>query len=133
MYSVSMMALHMQQEGTGQANIDGKRTTNVPAFKSTAFMEYALPALPGLKLNGIWQYSGKKAFDDANTVFVPDYHVFGLGASYATRIGGALTTLRFNVDNVTDKFYWRDVTPAVGGYLFTGAPRTFKLSALVDF
>jgi iron complex outermembrane receptor protein len=37
------------------------------------------------------------------------------------------------VDNVLDKFYWRDVTPDLGGYLFAGAPRTFRLSAQFDF
>lgn len=132
-YSVSLMALHMQQEGTGDASVDGKRTTNVPAFKQTTVLEYAVPAVTGLKVNGIWHYSGKKAFDAANTTFVPDYHLFDLGTAYATRIGGIRTTIRANVHNVTDKFYWRDVTPLLGGYLFPGAPRTFKVSAQFDF
>jgi iron complex outermembrane receptor protein len=37
------------------------------------------------------------------------------------------------VDNLFDKFYWRDVTPELGGYLLPGAPRTFRVSAQVDF
>jgi len=132
-YSVSLMALAMQQDGTGLATFDGKRPPNVAAFKSTSMVEYAIPALNGLKVSGIWQYSGKKAFDEANTVFVPAYHVFGIGSSYATSIGGARTTIRANIDNVTDKFYWRDATPLLGGYLFAGAPRTLKVSAQFDF
>jgi len=132
-YSVSLMAMAMQQDGTGLPAFDGKRPPNVAAFKSTSLLEYAIPALAGVKVSGIWQYSGKKAFDDANTVFVPSYSVFGIGSSYATRIGGTRTTLRANVDNVTNKFYWRDVTPLLGGYLFAGAPRTFKVSAQFDF
>ncbi|MFL6656616.1 MAG: TonB-dependent siderophore receptor [Massilia sp.] len=132
-YSVSLLALHMQQDGTGLASFDGKRTTNVPAFKSTSMIEYAIPAVAGLKVSGIWQYSGKKAFDEANTVFVPSYSVFGLGSAFTTHIAGAKTTIRLNVDNVTDKAYWRDVTPLLGGYLFPGAPRTVKLSAQFDF
>ena len=41
--------------------------------------------------------------------------------------------LRAQVKNAFDKFYWRDVTPDLGGYLFPGSPRTFHLSAQVDF
>ncbi|WP_296950093.1 TonB-dependent siderophore receptor [uncultured Massilia sp.] len=132
-WSVSMMALNTRQEGTGQASIDGKRVTNVPAFKSTAWLAYAVPQVPGLKLDGTWQYAGKKAFDVENRVFVPDYHVFGLGASYGLKVGTTSVTLRARAENLFDKFYWRDVTPALGGYLLAGAPRTFRLSATADF
>ena len=118
-YGLSLLALHTEQQGTGQADFDGKRVTDVPNFKSSAWVEYSVPAVAGLKLNAAWQYSGEKAFDLQNTVMVPGYHLFDLGAAYATRVMGASTTLRFGVNNVFDKFYWRDVTPALGGYLLT--------------
>jgi iron complex outermembrane receptor protein len=132
-YGLSLLALNTKQEGTGDPAIDGKRVTDVPNFKSSAWVEYAVPAVQGLKVNGDWQYAGRKAFDPANRVMVPGYHVFGLGASYAMKIGGTAVTLRARVDNVLDKSYWRDVTPDLGGYLFAGAPRTFRLSAQFDF
>jgi iron complex outermembrane receptor protein len=132
-WSLSLLALNTRQSGTGQDSIDGKRVTDVPAFKSTAWLAYAVPQLPGLKLDGTWQYSGKKAFDVENRVFVPDYHVFGLGASYGMKLGTNSVTLRARAENLFDKFYWRDVTPALGGYLLAGAPRTFRVSATVDF
>ncbi|QYF92445.1 TonB-dependent siderophore receptor [Massilia sp. PAMC28688] len=132
-YSVSAMALHTRTSGSGSALFDGKRTANVPAFKGTALLEYSVPAVSGLKLTGVLQYAGKKAFDDENLVFVPSYHVIDLGAAYATRIGGYRTTLRAHVENVADKFYWRDATPELGGYLLPGAPRRARLSAQVDF
>ncbi|MEJ7804954.1 MAG: TonB-dependent siderophore receptor [Telluria sp.] len=132
-YSLSLTALHMLIDGTGIASFDGKRTPNVAAFKSAAVAEYSVPSVAGLKLNGVWTYSGKKAFDASNAVFVPGYNVLELGAAYATRIGGVSTVIRFNVYNVADKFYWRDVTPELGGYLFPGAPRTARLSAQFDF
>jgi iron complex outermembrane receptor protein len=130
---LSLMALNTRQDGTGDAAIDGKRVTDVPNFKSTAWIEYALPQVPGLKLDANWQYAGKKAFDVENRVFVPDYHVFGLGAAYGLKMGATKVTLRARVDNLFDKFYWRDVTPALGGYLLPGAPRTFRLSGQFDF
>jgi len=132
-WSVSLMGLNTRQTGTGQASIDGKRVTDVPAFKSTAWLAYSVPQLPGLKIDGTWQYSGKKAFDVENRVFVSDYHLFGLGASYGMKLGSNSVTLRARAENLFDKFYWRDVTPALGGYLLAGAPRTFRMSATVDF
>lgn len=132
-YSLSLMALDAEQTGTGDASVEGKRVTNVPEFRSTAWVEYAVPALAGLKLDATWQYAGSKAFDPANRVKVPGYHVAALGASYALRLGGMQTILRARVDNVFDEFYWRDVTQSLGGYLLPGAPRTFRVSAQFDF
>ncbi|WP_431476680.1 TonB-dependent siderophore receptor [Massilia eburnea] len=129
----SMAAIHTEQEGTGLADVDGKRVTNVPNFKSTVWADYAVTEVPGLKLNANWQFAGKKAFDKENKTMVPSYHVVNLGGSYATRVGGSAVILRAQVKNAFDKFYWRDVTPELGGYLFPGSPRTFQLSAQVDF
>jgi iron complex outermembrane receptor protein len=129
----SVAALHTEQSGTGQDFYDGKRVTNVPAFRSTVFADYAVSEVPGLKLDANWQFSGKKAFDAMNTTFVPSYHVLNLGGSYATKVSGVPLVIRAQVRNALDKFYWRDVTPDLGGYLFPGAPRTFRLSAQVDF
>ncbi|CAN7306382.1 TonB-dependent siderophore receptor [Massilia sp. LjRoot122] len=132
-YSLSVMALDAEQTGTGDASVEGKRVTNVPELRSTAWVEYAVPAVAGLKLDATWQYSGSKAFDPANRAIVPGYHVAALGASYALKVGGMHTILRARVDNVFDKFYWRDVTQSLGGYLLPGAPRTFRVSAQFDF
>ncbi|MFL6710449.1 MAG: TonB-dependent siderophore receptor [Massilia sp.] len=132
-YGLSLLALHTRQTGSGDPEFDGKRVTDVPNFKSSAWLDYAVPAVPALKLNAMWRYSGSKAFDLANTVNVPSYHLFDAGAAWTTAIGGKRTTVRLQVENLFDKFYWRDVTPALGGYLLTGTPRTARLSAQVDF
>ncbi|MES2162542.1 MAG: TonB-dependent siderophore receptor [Pseudomonadota bacterium] len=129
---VSATALNSQQRDTGSAELDGKRVTDVPAFKSTVYADYTVPQVAGLSVRANWIYSGKKAFDNANQVFVPSYHVMNLGGAYATRIGGVQTTLRASIDNAFDKFYWRDVTPELGGYLMPGASRTFRVSAQFD-
>ena len=129
----SLTALNSQQSGTGNADLDGKRVPNVPALKAAVRADYAVPQVAGLNVNGSWEYAGKKAFEFNNTTFVPSYSVFNLGAAYATRLAGTPAVLRATVNNVTDKFYWRDVTPDAGGYLFPGASRTFKVSAQFDF
>lgn len=130
---ISATALNTEQSGTGLSSLDGKRVTNVAAFKSSVYADYAVPQVAGLNLSANWQYSGKKAFNETNTVFVPKYHLVNLAAAYATRIGGVPTTLRAGIDNAFDKFYWRDVTPDLGGYLMPGASRTGRISAQFDF
>ena len=130
---ITATALNTEQSGTGLASLDGKRVTNVAAFKSSVFADYAVPQVQGLNVSANWQYSGKKAFDAENTVFVPKYHLMNFAAAYSTRIGGVATTVRAGIDNAFDKFYWRDVTPDLGGYLIPGASRTGRISAQFDF
>jgi len=132
-YMLSATALNTLVTGTSDAGINGKRVTDVPALKTSAWLEYALPAVPGLKLDGQWQYAGKKAFQEDNRTFVPGYHLFNLGASYGVKLAGVSTTVRARIENVADRFYWRDVSPDLGGYLLPGAPRTFAVSAQFDF
>jgi iron complex outermembrane receptor protein len=127
----SLAALNTKQGGTGQSIYDGKRVTNVPALRSTVFAQYVVA--PGFTVNGDWQFAGKKAFDEENTVFVPKYHLLNLGTSYVMRIDGMPLLLRAQVRNALDKFYWRDVTPDLGGYLMPGLGRTFRVSAQLDF
>jgi iron complex outermembrane receptor protein len=131
--SASATLLNSQQSGTGNTDLDGKRVANVPAFKTTVHADYTVRQVAGLSVNGSWEYAGKKAFDSGNTVFVPSYNVFNAGAAYATRIAGTPAIVRATVNNLFDKFYWRDVTPQAGGYLFPGASRTLRVSAQFDF
>jgi iron complex outermembrane receptor protein len=57
-----------------------------------------------------------------------------LGARYLTTIANKLVTWRARVDNVTDKNYWASAGGYPGqAYLVLGAPRTFVLSASVEF
>ena len=52
----------------------------------------------------------------------------------ANSFGTALATFRARVDNVTDRNYWASVGGYPGyGYLVLGAPRTFTVSATIDF
>ena len=132
---LTAMALQARQHNTGDAVQDNQRVTNVPAFKSGVTLDYTVPQLAGVKLNGAWVYSSDKIFSPDSVVraTIPSYHLVDLGARYVTTVNGVATTLRANVDNVFDKFYWRDASTALGGYLLPGAPRTFKVSAQLDF
>ncbi|GGI55218.1 TonB-dependent receptor [Oxalicibacterium solurbis] len=130
---VSLTALDAKQKNTGDPALDDKRNVNVPKLKTVAFLDYAVADVPGLNLNTTLTYAGSKAFDTQNETIVGGYSVVDAGARYATRIGNTPVRFNFTVYNVFDKFYWRDVTQGLGGYLFPGAPRTFKLTAQFDF
>lgn len=130
---LSVMALRSRQQDTGTAALEGRRVTNVPDFRSVAHADYAIARVPGLTVNGSWEYTASKSFTPDNSVDVPGYHLLNLGASYATRVGAVPATLRLHVDNVFDKFYWREASQQLGGYLFPGAPRTLRVTARFDF
>ncbi|HEY8607948.1 MAG TPA: TonB-dependent siderophore receptor [Noviherbaspirillum sp.] len=130
---LSVAALRSRQQGTGEPTLDGKRVTNVPDFRSVVSLDYAVPDIAGLGLNASWLYSSSKSFTPDNPVDVPGYHLLYLGASYATRVAGSNATFRVGVDNVFDRFYWREASQALGGYVLPGAPRTFRVTAQFDF
>ncbi|HTH43948.1 MAG TPA: TonB-dependent receptor, partial [Oxalicibacterium sp.] len=129
----SLTALDAKQENTGDPTLDGKRNVNVPKLKAVSYLDYAVADVPGLNLNTTWTYASSKAFDTQNQTIVGGYSVFDMGARYATKINGKAVRFNFMVYNVFNKFYWRDVTQDLGGYLFPGAPRTYKLTAQFDF
>ncbi len=129
----SATAINARQNNTGDPTIEGKRVTNVPNFKSTIYTDYAPSILNGAHLTASWQYSGSKSFSPDNKVTVPGYSVVNLGTRYTTQLNGVVSTFRFDINNAFNKFYWRDVTQSLGGYLFPGAPRTYKISGQFDF
>lgn len=129
----SLTALNARQQDTGDVTLNGKHVTNVPNLKSSMVLDYAISQIKGLAVNAQWQYSSTKSFSPDNKVTVPSYQVLNFGARYAMQFAGSTTTLRLNVDNARNSFYWRDVTQSLGGYLFPGAPRTYKISAQFDF
>ncbi|MGV3743013.1 MAG: TonB-dependent siderophore receptor [Burkholderiaceae bacterium] len=134
-FGASLMLLDAETRDTDDPNIEGKRVGNVPEVKTALYADYALSQVPGLSVNGSWLYTGNRIFSptSATRVKVPSYNVFNTGTRYVTKVAGKTATLRFNIDNVFDKFYWRDASDLLGGYLLPGAPRTYSITAQFDF
>ena len=130
---LSLTALNARQQDTGDVTLNGKHVTNVPKLKASMVVDYAVSQLKGLAVNANWQYSSSKSFSPDNKVTVPSYQVLNFGARFTTQIAGSTATFRFNIDNARNSFYWRDVSQSLGGYLFPGAPRTYKISVQFDF
>ncbi|MEQ4573404.1 TonB-dependent siderophore receptor [[Pseudomonas] boreopolis] len=130
----SAAGIRARAEDTGTPAYEGHQSLNVPKVRASVQAAWDVPGAEGLALLGGAQYSGSKYADRLGTVEVGGYTVYNLGARYATRLGTVPTTLRLNVDNVTDKRYWRDVGEYLGDdYLFLGAPRTARFTAQFDF
>ncbi|WP_447757488.1 TonB-dependent receptor [Sphingopyxis fribergensis] len=115
---------------------EGKDAVGVPEVLANANVEWDLPFLPALTLVGRVVYTGKQAVDSANTLELDSWTRFDLGARYVALVGDTPLTLRFNVDNVADKRYWAtayNAFSAFGSRLLQGGPRTFKVSASIEF
>ncbi|MGE8531960.1 MAG: TonB-dependent siderophore receptor, partial [Acinetobacter guillouiae] len=97
-------------------------------------LSYRVPQVDGLRLLAGMQYSSSKYANKTGSVKVSGYSVFDIGTAYNFRAYGYDNTLRFNLDNVFNKKYWRDTGSFLGDdYLFLGAPRTAQLSWTVGF
>jgi iron complex outermembrane receptor protein len=112
---------------------EGKTAPGVPAFQLNFGAEWDVPMVPGLTLSGRVIHTAKQYFDTKNDRSIPDWTRLDLGARYTldTKVP---VTIRFNVENVTDNRYWASSVGTFGtGELSAGGPRTFLLSATVDF
>ncbi|WP_045453383.1 TonB-dependent siderophore receptor [Caballeronia cordobensis] len=122
--------LHATQEGTASGATDGNKPIGVPTMLFNVNAEYDVPVLSGLTLTARWIHTGSQYLNVTNTLAIPAWDRFDLGARYATVLFGKPTTFRASVLNVANKSYWAST---IGGYLTMGAPRTVLLSMTTDF
>lgn len=126
--------LQARVKNSGTPTYDDHQTINAPRVRSALHADYRVPGVDNLNVLGSWLYSAKKAANRDGTAEVGGYHIFNAGLRYQTRIAGNTATIRLNVDNVFNKYYWKDVGDYLGdNYLHLGAPRTARLSLQYDF
>lgn len=116
------------------ATLKGNRAVGVPRSQANVGVEWDVPGVRGLTLTGRTVYTSTQYADAANTLKVPAWTRLDLGARYTTAINDQVVTFRARLDNATDRNYWASTGGYPGyGYLVLGTPRTFTLSATVDF
>jgi iron complex outermembrane receptor protein len=126
--------LDAEQRDTGNPATNGNKVIGVPDQQGTVGLEWDVPGVPGLTLDGRVIATGASYADDLNILRVPGWGRVDIGARYVTEVAGKLLTLRARVNNVADRNYWASVGGYPGaGYLVLGNPRTFTLTATVDF
>lgn len=125
---------------TGIAVTNNKQFVGIPNYKSNIFAEYRLPRMNGVYLNFDWQHVGRRAMDDINSAYVPQYNLFDLGVRYTTLLWGRSTTWRITANNLTNVHYWSTLGPgsitgqSTGSYLgHIGEPRLINASMRFNF
>ncbi len=132
--TASINLIRARARGTDTPLYEGHQVVNVPRLRSAVYLDYRLPFTTDLSLLGGWRYASSNVATPNGLTRVPAYHVFDAGLRYVTQWNGHTLTLRLNVDNVFNHFYWRD-TGSSGGdsYLFPGAPRLARLTLTYAF
>jgi iron complex outermembrane receptor protein len=130
----SAMYLEAKQSEASLSNQNGKQAIGIPHWKAVMFADYLLPQIENLSVQGGWTYISSKGVTLDNSIKVPGYHKFDAGLKYIDRLGSSQATYRFYIENLFDKFYWRDVSQTYGSNtLYPGTPRTFRATATFDF
>jgi iron complex outermembrane receptor protein len=130
----SAAAMNATSADTGTPSFDNKQVINVPHLHTNVFADLTVPHMCGLHLMPGWSYTTRKEATRDDTVSVPSYNLFNLGARYTP--GGEQGRVTFHVyaDNITDKRYWSDTGASYGDtFVWLGAPATVRLSAHYTF
>jgi iron complex outermembrane receptor protein len=131
----SLMALDAKYTQAVDQTLVGQRVTNLPRLKASLFADYKLAALPGLSLNGLATFENGKTVTTDGSVELPSAWQLDAGLTYQQRMAGKTTLWRFNMENLTNRTYWREAPTASWGgvYLFPAMPRTLRATVTVDF
>ncbi len=121
------------KETAGDVN-EGNTAVGLPEFQTNINLEYDIPALPGLTVDGRFIHTGEQFTNAENTISVDSWSRLDIGVRYTTDISGVGAAFRLRLENVTDNSYWATVGGFPGAnYLIQGAPRTISFTASADF
>lgn len=115
---------------TAGGTYDGNTAYGTPKWQSNLGFEWDNPNVPGLTLYARAVYTGSMYANSANTLKVPSWIRYDVGASYATKVNGKPVTFRLGIENLLDKNYWSGCFS--DGYVTLGSGRIFKLSTTID-
>jgi iron complex outermembrane recepter protein len=119
---------------TQDPTLQDKTSIGAPRTQGNLNVEWDVPGVEALTFDGRIIYTASQFADAANTEEVDSWTRFDVGARYQSHLGSAKVVYRARVDNVTNKASWVSVGGYPGAnYLVLGEPRTFALSASVDF
>ncbi|MDY0976533.1 TonB-dependent siderophore receptor [Massilia sp. CFBP9012] len=108
---------------------EGNDANGVPKRALSAGLDWDLVQVPGLSFNARAIHTSDIPYNAANTLFLPSWTRFDIGARYRTSLMGRPVILRASVENVADKAYWL----ANGTFATAAASRTALVSAQFDF
>jgi iron complex outermembrane receptor protein len=111
-----------------------KKAVGVPRVQANVGVDWDIPGVAGLAVDARAIYTADQYASADNTLQIPSWTRLDLGVRYAWIVGDRTVMLRGRVDNVTNRNYWASVGGYPGAnYMVLGGPRTFVVSASVDF
>jgi|AGTN01.3.fsa_nt_gi TonB-dependent siderophore receptor len=124
---------YLNSEYTEHPNpaVQGKEAYGVPHWQGNLGLEWDPPVLAGLTLEGRAVYTGKQYVNSTNTLTIPEWWRFDVGARYTVPVRGTDVTIRSYVTNLLDKDYWAGSFS--DGMVNLSEGRTFMLSTTVGF
>jgi iron complex outermembrane receptor protein len=130
-----MTFLEATNEETLDGINDGNDVIGVPDTQVNLSVEWDVPGANGLSVDGRAVYTSSQAANDANTLSIPSWTRLDVGGRYQLDLSNErIVTVRLRVDNVTDKDYWASVGGSFNAnYMVLGGPRTYTVSASLDF
>lgn len=130
--TASASVLRARAHDTGTPAYEGHPLVNVPATRASLHADYQLPFATGLAVTGGWRYASSNVATVDGKVRAPSYSVIDAGLRLRQQLRGHAVDWSLSVDNVFDRFYWRDTGSTAGDYyLFPGAPRQARLSVTI--
>jgi iron complex outermembrane receptor protein len=116
------------------ARLAGRDVIGSPRSQYNLGLDFDVPSVLGLALDVRGVHTAKQFADSGNTLVVPAWTRFDVGARYTIDVGAHAVTLRGGVNNVTNRNYWGSAGGYPGqGYLTVGAPRTFVFSGTFSY
>ena len=130
--TASASALRARARNSGTPAYEGHPLINVPSTRASLHADYALPLVEGLGITGGWRYASSNVATADGRVRAPGYSVVDAGLRFRHQLQGHALDWNLSVDNLFNRFYWRDTGSSSGDYyLFPGAPRQARLTVTV--
>ncbi|QDR82662.1 TonB-dependent receptor [Sporomusa termitida] len=109
---------------------EGNTPYGVPKYQANLGVEWDTPWNPDLALSVRAVFSSSQYANSTNTVEIPSWVRFDIGARYKTVINKVPVTYRLSVENLFDRNYWSG--SFADGYVTLANSRTVKLSAAMQ-
>jgi iron complex outermembrane receptor protein len=123
---VSALFLDAEQGLTSDVTLIGNKIENTAKSQWSVAGEYRLDALiPGLAINAAAYYTGSRAINPQNSLFLPSYTLYDIGGSYSFSLQNVEMIARVNAQNVTNERYFASTS---GNFISYGAPAVVKFS-----
>ena len=118
---------------TQGGKFDGNDAVGVPELAAVLNLEWDASFLSGLTLTARAEHRDSQYIRVDNSLKIPSYELYAIGARYKQSIGDQQFTFRMYIDNLLNKDYWNTFAASHNGNLYLGSPRRINLSISMDF